>query len=161
MIKTANIYLTNKELLSEIHISKMTYVEVDDPAYYYYDTIIYDLEVLSNDEVCTEHYGEWLVNYIPKDKTEAIDEVITNLWAFKKHKDAPKRTVNSITLSTPKTTEEFLNDVKAKKAKKYNKSGLHEDKITADDIMTGELVIYQKTKIGVKINQRKKPPMVI
>ena len=144
MARSTNIYLTNKELLIEIHKSKMTYVQLDDSMYYYYDAIIYDLEVLMDTDVCTEHYGEWLVDYIPKDEETSIKETITNLWAFKNHKDASKRTIISTELTKPKTPDELIYEIKQSKAKKQNKSGIL-PKITADDILTGDLIFRLRT----------------
>lgn len=167
MQKTANIYLTNKELLSEIHKSKMTYVQLDDPAYYMYDTIVYDLEVFMDDEVCSYHYGEWEVTYIPsikeKKKTKKseekpaeegkpITETINNLWVFMNHKDAPKRTVLSTTLITPKTSEEFIKEVKQSKAKKANKAGA-DPKIVPEDILTGDLNIRYMTYDHIPLDE--------
>lgn len=42
------IYLSNKDLLKEIHHSKMTYCWVKSPEYYHYDLIIGDLEKFHN-----------------------------------------------------------------------------------------------------------------
>jgi len=140
MVKSTNIYLTNKELLLEIHKSKMTYVQIDKPEYYRYDSIIYDLDVLLDDEVCTYHYGEWSVEYVPKGETESITETINKLCSFRSHKDDSKRQIISETLVTPKTTEEFIYEIKQNKAKKDNKNGAN-PKILPEDILTGDLVI--------------------
>jgi hypothetical protein len=45
---TKTIYLSNKDLLKEIHHSKMTYCWVKSPEYYYYDLIIDDLAKFHN-----------------------------------------------------------------------------------------------------------------
>lgn len=167
MKKSTTIYLTNKELLSEIHTSKMTYVQIDDPMYYFYDVIVYDLDVFLNDEVCTYHTGEWEVVYIPPKKKkednkkmifeENINDInitlnketpktkiINNLYAWDNHKDAPKRIIISKTLLTPKTSNEYITEIKQAKAKKLNKQGA-DPKITAEDIFTGDLVIRYMT----------------
>jgi len=167
MKRTTNVYLTNKELLSEIHISKMTYTTIDDPKYYMYDTIVYDLDVFMDDEVCTYHYGTWEVVYIPKPKTkdknkkeiveEEIPEILTeeksNLWAFMKHKDAPHRTIISTKLLKPKTSEEFIYEVKQSKAKKYNKKTGIIPKLHADDILTGDLNIRYMTYEHIPLDE--------
>ena len=157
MAKSSNIYLTNKELLIAIHKSKMTYVEIDDPKYYYYDAIIYDLDVLMDDEICTNHYGEWHVIYdipVMNKKTETIeithvDEIITNFWSFNKHKDSMKRVMILSELVTPVTSEEFILKIKQNTAKKQNKEKRDNKnpdlKITADDILTGDLVFRLMT----------------
>ena len=144
MARSTNIYLTNKELLTEIHKSKMSYVQIEDSKYYDYDVIVYDLNVLLNDDTCTEHYGEWKVTYIPKDKKKPITETITNLWNFKNHKDADKREIISVELAKPKTAEEFIYEVKQNKAKKENKNGANPKK-TPEDILTSDLVIRYMT----------------
>lgn len=46
--QTKTIYLSNKDLLKEIHHSKMTYCWVKSPEYYYYDLIIGDLSKFHN-----------------------------------------------------------------------------------------------------------------
>lgn len=136
MARTTTIYLTNKELLSEIHKSKMTYVQIDNPDYYMYDTIVYDLDVFLDDDVCTEHYGEWNVEYTMKEDPKTakedpktvnedpviIKDTISNLWAFNRHKDAPKRNMISTELIKSVTTEEYIQTVKQNKAKKINKN---------------------------------------
>ena len=47
-IPAKTIYLSNKDLLKEIHHSKMTYCWVEKPEYYYYDLIIGDLTKFHN-----------------------------------------------------------------------------------------------------------------
>ena len=121
-------YLTNKELLLEIHNSKMTYVELDDLSHYMYDVIVYDLDVFLDDEVCTDHHGEWKVVYnIPilnkitnKIKNTKVKDIITNLWAFNKHKDAVKREMISVELVKGITSEEFIILIKQSLDIKYS-----------------------------------------
>lgn len=144
MVRSTNIYLTNKELLAEIHRSKMTYVQIDDPSYYYYDTIVYDLGVFLDDDICTEHYGEWEVEYTLEDDPTVIKELVTNLFSFNRHKDSAKRTMISTTLVKAVTTDEYITTVKQNVAKKKNKAGAN-PKITADDILTGDLIIRLMT----------------
>ena len=144
MARSTNIYLTNKELLAEIHKSKMSYVQLEDPKYYNYDVIVYDLNVLLNDDVCTEHYGEWKITYIPKDEKKPITETITSLWHFNNHKDSDKREIISKELISAKTAEEFIYEIKQNKAKKDNKNGASPKK-TPEDILTSDLVIRYMT----------------
>lgn len=158
MARTTAIYLTNKELLAEIHRSKMTYVQIDHPDYYMYDTIVYDLDVFLDDEVCTEHYGEWEVEYTLVDDPKVIKDTISNLWAFSRHKDATKRTMISTELTKAVTTEDYIQIVKQNKAKKINKAGTNNGiKITTDDILTGDLIIRLMTYSHIPEDKNWKP----
>jgi len=57
MARANTNYLNNKDLLIEIHKSKNTYCEYEDPKFSYFDAIIYDLDVLSDDDVCTNYFA--------------------------------------------------------------------------------------------------------
>ena len=70
MARASTNYLNNRDLLIEIHKSKNSYSEFDDPKYADFDEIIYDIAVLTDDETCTEYFGEWDVKYKGTDKKE-------------------------------------------------------------------------------------------
>lgn len=114
--KTTN-YLNNKDLLIQIHESKCSFCEFEDPKYSSFDQIIYDIGVLTNDDICTEHFGTWDIEYVdPKTKKEII----------------------SRTLVENKTVQEFFQDVKEKKLKKMKKED-PELELEVSDILVGDL----------------------
>lgn len=115
-------YLNNRDLLIEIHKSKTSYSEFDDPRYADFDQIIYDLAVLTDDEVCTEYFGEWDIKYKGNDKKE----------------------IQSRKLVNPKTVSEFIDDVKKNKVTKLKRNNPG-DTTEVDDILTGDLVFRLMT----------------
>lgn len=117
-------YLNNKSLLEQIHISKCTFCQFDDPKYSEFDEIIHDLDVLIDDDVCTEYFGEWKIVY---EDTKAL-----------------KKKIISKTLIKPITVQEFIKNVKLKKLKKLKKENPDLD-MTIDDIMTGDLIFRLMT----------------
>lgn len=50
MAKKVN-YLNNKELLKEIHKSKLSFCYFDDETFYHYDAIVHDLEEIDNEKI--------------------------------------------------------------------------------------------------------------
>lgn len=121
--KTTN-YLNNKDLLIQIHKSKYTFCEFENPDYSDFDEIIYDLDVLNNDDICTEYHGEWDIVYV--DPTRM------------------KKVILSRTLVSPKTVTEFIQDVKEKKLKKMKKVDPTLE-LVVEDILIGDLVFRLMT----------------
>jgi hypothetical protein len=72
---TPKIYLSNKELLKEIHKSKLTYSWVLDPKYADYDAIVRDITLINND--VTEEYPEGIIEYARQKKA---DKRTAELW---------------------------------------------------------------------------------
>jgi hypothetical protein len=58
--KPKQVYLKNKDLLAEIHRSKLSYCWVDDPKYTDYDVILYDLKHFHNRK--TKAYPDGVLN---------------------------------------------------------------------------------------------------
>lgn len=75
MINPPKIYLSNKELLKEIHKSKLTYSWVLDPKYADYDAIVRDLTHINND--VTELYPDGIIEYARQKKA---DKRTAELW---------------------------------------------------------------------------------
>ena len=124
MARRTTNYLNNKDLLIQIHKSKCTFCEFEDPKYSSFDEIIYDLEVLNDDDICTEYHGDWDIVYV--DPTKMKKEILSR------------------TLVAPKTVQEFFQSVKEKKLKKMKK----EDptlELDVDDILLGDLVFRLMT----------------
>ena len=70
-------YLTNKDLLEEIHISKKTYCEFVDPKYGDYDFIVYDLRKVTKKRI-EEARKKRVDDYIAKKRKEMIASGIKN-----------------------------------------------------------------------------------
>jgi len=94
-------YLNNKELLSEIHQSKLSFCEFEDDKYQDYDVIIEDIKVLSNNKICTKYFGEWDVQY------KKISR-----W---KKQEISRKLIKKITV------DEWLDQLSQKKQKPINK----------------------------------------
>ena len=52
-----NKYLSNKELLKEIHKSKVSYCEFDEPHYHQFDTIVENYDDMFTDEALADATG--------------------------------------------------------------------------------------------------------
>lgn len=157
MAKKSTNYLNNKDLLIEIHKSKMTFVELEEEDYYYFDAIVYDINVLTDDDICSEHYGTWSVEYILEGTRHK--EEISNLFMFLK-KDRDKKEILSKTLLLPKSSNDYINDVKASKLKKMKKEDSTID-MTISDILTGDLIFRFMTykHIPHDVNWDEKKPL--
>lgn len=70
-------YLTNKDLLEEIHFSKKTYCEYVDPKYSDYDFIVYDLKKVTKKRI-EEARKKRVDDYISKKKKEMVASGIKN-----------------------------------------------------------------------------------
>ena len=82
--RTANNYLNNRDLVKEIHKSKLSYCYSVDDKYNNYDTIVTDLEFLINNEQCLKTFGvtieQWFADQIAiKEKRLAKEEGLENL----------------------------------------------------------------------------------
>ncbi len=124
MVRKTTNYLNNKDLLIQIHKSKGTFCEFENPKYSAFDEIIYDIDVLIDDNVCTEYHGDWDIVYV--DPTKMKKEILTR------------------TLVASKTVQQFLRGVKEKKLKKMKKEDPTLDH-ELDDILTGDLVFRLMT----------------
>lgn len=75
MAKRSTNYLNNRDLLIEIHKSKTSFCEFDDPTYKNFDMIIYDLAVLTDDDVCLEVYEKTTDEFINDVKKSKIQKM--------------------------------------------------------------------------------------
>lgn len=124
MVRKAINYLNNKELLIQIHKSKCSFSEFEDLKYNKFDEIIYDLNVLLDNDVCTEYFGDWDITY--------VDPTVL------------KKVILSKKLIKEKSVEEFFQQVKEKKLKKMKKEDPTLD-LEVEDIMLGDLVFRLMT----------------
>jgi hypothetical protein len=78
MIKTTKIkYLTNKDLLEEIHKSKKSYCEYVDPIYSNYDFIVADLRKVTKKKI-EEARKKRVTDYINRTKKELAEQGLKN-----------------------------------------------------------------------------------
>ncbi len=127
-------YLNNKDLLIEIHKSKDTFSEFEDLKYSYFDSIIYDLDVLHDDDVCTEYFGEWDIEYEdPKAKKM-------------------KSKIVSKTLINKKTVPEYFEDVKKAKLNKIKKAD-PTSTLELNDIMLSDLIFRYMTYEHIPLDE--------
>ena len=68
MARRTTNYLNNKDLLIQIHKSKCTFCEFEDPEFNAFDEIIYDLYVLNDYDICTEYHVDWDIVYVDPTK---------------------------------------------------------------------------------------------
>lgn len=70
-------YLNNRDIIAEIHKSKNTYCQFNDPIYKDYDAIVENFDVVVDKETCKEHtgldYDEWIYN-IKKNKAKKLNK---------------------------------------------------------------------------------------
>lgn len=124
MTRSNTNYLNNRDLLIEIHKSKNTFCEYEDPEYSNFDAIIYDLDVLTDDTVCTNYFGEWNITY--KESTSIKKEIESKIL------------IKSITVG------EWIYNLRIKKLEKIKKENPTSD-IGIEDIMIGDLVFRYMT----------------
>lgn len=70
--KPKQVYLKNKDLLAEIHRSKLTYCWIDDPKYTEYDIILQDLKHFHNRK--TKAYPEGVLNLAKKARASRLSQ---------------------------------------------------------------------------------------
>ena len=70
--KPKQVYLKNKDLLAEIHRSKLTYCWIDDPKYTEYDIILQDLKHFHNRK--TKAYPEGVLNLAKKARAARLSQ---------------------------------------------------------------------------------------
>ena len=75
MAKRTTNYLNNRDLLKEIHKSKNSFCQFDDPKYENYDAIIHDLSVLTDDDVCLEYFDMTVDEFIQSVKENKIQKI--------------------------------------------------------------------------------------
>lgn len=73
------VYLGNKDILKEIHKSKMTYTWCSDPKFYYYDLIVPNLDMLDNEP--TTPTAKWENGPLAEARKTRCDRVGNELWA--------------------------------------------------------------------------------
>lgn len=117
-------YLNNKDLLAEIHKSKNTFCEYENPTYANFDVIIYDLDVLADDNVCTNYFGNWDITY--------------------KETTSIKKEIESKVLIEATTVDEWIYNLRLKKLEKIKKEDPTSD-LEIGDILIGNLVFRYMT----------------
>lgn len=106
-------YLTNKDLLEEIHKSKKTYCEYVDPRYSNYDFIVTDLKKVTKKKI-EEARKKRVADYITKTRKEMIERGIKNPVVEYSLSDVPP---DSIVIRLMTFNHIPLNEEKLHKAK--------------------------------------------
>ncbi len=133
MARATTNYLNNRDLLIEIHKSKNTFSQFDDPKFSNFDVIIHDLDVFVDETTCTEYFGEWDIVYAnPKKKLKA--EIVSR------------------TLVHTKSVPDFFDDVKKSKLAKIKKLDPDSD-MELDDIMLSDLVFRYMTYEHIPLDE--------
>jgi len=117
-------YLNNKDLLIEIHKSKNTFCGYEDPMYADFDVIIYNLDVLADDDVCTNYFGDWDITY--------------------KETTSIKKEIESKVLIKATTVDKWIHNLRLKKLEKIKKKD-PTSTLELGDIMIGDLVFRYMT----------------
>lgn len=124
MARANTNYLNNKDLLIEIHKSKNTYCEYDDPMYANFDAIIYDLDVLIDDDICTNYFGNWDITY--------------------KETTSIKKEIESKILIEATTVDKWLYSLRVKRVDKAKKED-PASTLVIEDVMISDLVFRYMT----------------
>lgn len=140
MVRRTENYLNNKDLLIQIHESKLSYCEFEKDDYKNYDQIIYDLNVLTDDKVCSNANDEYNITYGVDLRTGRDD----------KQNILSKKLINTITV------EKFIKKVKKNKIQKMKKQDSTIE-LTEEEILTSDLIFRLMTYNHIPLDEKWDP----